>query len=98
MKSLAIISEYNPCHKGHAYQIEKARELSGSDIIIALMSGNFVQRGIPAVFDKYTRAGLKIKEEKRFILFPYYCRSCFRFIVMLLFFRQVNLICISNRH
>jgi len=34
MKSLAIISEYNPCHKGHAYQIEKARELSGSDIII----------------------------------------------------------------
>lgn len=49
MKSLAIISEYNPCHKGHAYQIEKARELSGSDIIIALMSGNFVQRGIPAV-------------------------------------------------
>ena len=60
MKSLAIISEYNPCHKGHAYQIEKARELSGSDIIIALMSGNFVQRGIPAVFDKYTRAGLAV--------------------------------------
>ena len=41
---------------------------------------------------------MKIKEEKGFILFPYYCRSCFRFIVMLLFFRQVNLICISNRH
>lgn len=60
MKSLAIISEYNPCHKGHAYQIEKARELTGSDIIIALMSGNFVQRGIPAVFDKYTRAGLAV--------------------------------------
>lgn len=60
MKSLAIIAEYNPCHKGHAYQIEKARELSGSDIIIALMSGNFVQRGTPAVFDKYTRAGLAV--------------------------------------
>lgn len=38
----------------------KARELSGSDIIIALMSGNFVQRGIPALFDKYTRAGLAV--------------------------------------
>jgi len=39
---------------------------------------------------------MKIKEEKRFILFPYYCRSCFRFIAILLFFRRVNLIFISN--
>ena len=56
MKTIAIISEYNPCHKGHAYQIAKAKEKTDADIVIALMSGNFVQRGMPAVFDKYTRA------------------------------------------
>ena len=51
----AIISEYNPFHKGHEYHITQTRELTGSTFVVALMSGAFVQRGEPAVFDKYTR-------------------------------------------
>lgn len=55
MQSLGIIAEYNPFHKGHAYHIAKSRELSGADCVIVVMSGNFVQRGEPAVIEKYTR-------------------------------------------
>lgn len=56
MKVCGIIAEYNPFHSGHAYQIEKARALSGCDYVIAVMSGDFVQRGAPALTDKYVRA------------------------------------------
>lgn len=51
----AIIAEYNPFHNGHLYHIEKTRE-KGSDNIIAIMSGNFVQRGEPAILKKHLRA------------------------------------------
>lgn len=56
MKATGIIAEYNPFHKGHAYHIAKTREITGSDCIIVVMSGNFVQRGEPAIMDKYIRA------------------------------------------
>ena len=56
MKSVGIISEYNPFHNGHRYQIERAREMSGADCAIAVMSGNYVQRGDVAIFSKYERA------------------------------------------
>lgn len=56
MKVAAIICEYNPFHNGHAYQIRKTKEITGADYIIAIMSGQFTQRGIPAIFDKYIRA------------------------------------------
>ena len=56
MNVTAIISEYNPLHKGHLYHIETARKETNADFIIAIMSGNFVQRGTPAILDKYTRA------------------------------------------
>lgn len=56
MKVTAIISEYNPFHKGHLYHIETAKKETKADFVIAIMSGNFVQRGTPAIFDKYTRA------------------------------------------
>ena len=56
MKTIGIISEYNPFHNGHLYQIRKAREAFGEDCaVIAIMSGNFVQRGEPAVLDKWSR-------------------------------------------
>lgn len=61
MRTCGIISEYNPFHNGHAYQIEKAREMSDADIIIAAMSGNFVQRGEPAVVDKWKRAEAAVR-------------------------------------
>lgn len=53
----AIISEYNPFHNGHAWHIEATRATLGPDCrVVAIMSGNFVQRGAPAIFDKWTRA------------------------------------------
>ena len=55
IKPAFIIAEYNPFHNGHKYHIEKTRE-NGATHIIAVMSGNFVQRGDIAVCDKHTRA------------------------------------------
>ncbi len=56
MKVVGIIAEYNPFHKGHAYQIKYAREVLKADYIIVAMSGPFTQRGQVAIFDKYSRA------------------------------------------
>ena len=56
MKTVGIIAEYNPFHNGHAYHIRKAKELTHADYCVVVMSGDFVQRGAPAVMDKYLRA------------------------------------------
>ncbi len=56
MKICAIICEYNPFHNGHAYQIAQAKEKTGADFIVCVMSGNFVQRGESAFLNKYERA------------------------------------------
>ena len=56
MTIAAIIAEYNPFHNGHAYMIQKVKEETGADYIIAVMSGDFTQRGIPGIADKHTRA------------------------------------------
>ena len=55
MKICGIIAEYNPFHNGHKYQIDKIKEDLKADAIVAVMSGNFIQRGQPALFDKWTR-------------------------------------------
>jgi len=55
MKTAAVICEYNPFHYGHRYQLEQTRAL-GATHIVAVMSGNFTQRGDVAIFDKYARA------------------------------------------
>lgn len=55
MKTVGIIAEYNPFHNGHAYQIAKAKERTGADYAVVVMSGNFVQRGQPAVMEKSLR-------------------------------------------
>lgn len=60
MKVTGIIAEYNPFHKGHEYQIKKARELTDADYVVIVMSGDFTQRGAPALLDKYTRAGMAL--------------------------------------
>ncbi len=56
MRIAAIIAEYNPFHNGHLYHISRTRELTNCDYLIAVMSGNFIQRGYPAVCDKFSRA------------------------------------------
>ena len=55
MKTVGIISEYNPFHKGHAYHIEQAKKQAGADFAVIIMNGDFVQRGEPAIIDKYSR-------------------------------------------
>ncbi|CAK1239287.1 nucleotidyltransferase [Fructobacillus tropaeoli] len=60
MKAVGIIAEYNPFHNGHAYHIQKAKELTNADLAVVVMSGNFVQRGEPAILDKWERTKLAL--------------------------------------
>lgn len=61
MKIVGIIAEYNPFHNGHAYQIREAKKQTGADYVIVVMSGNYVQRGTPAITDKFSRAAVALK-------------------------------------
>ena len=61
MKIIGIIAEYNPFHNGHAYQISRIREETDADFIVAAMSGDFVQRGEPAIMDKYARTRMALQ-------------------------------------
>ena len=61
MKVVGIVAEYNPFHNGHKYQIDKIRTETGADYIIIAMSGNFLQRGIPALCNKFTRAEMALR-------------------------------------
>ena len=60
MKTTGIIAEYNPFHNGHSFHIARAKEITCADYCIVIMSGNYVQRGTPAIMDKVlrTRAAL----------------------------------------
>jgi len=60
MKVLGIVSEYNPFHNGHLYHLQASRALSGADCIVAVMSGNFTQRGEPALVDKWARTEMAL--------------------------------------
>lgn len=60
MKTAAIIAEYNPFHNGHAYQITETKKLTGADYILVIMSGDFVQRGGPAILNKYIRTKMAL--------------------------------------
>ena len=60
MKIAGIIAEYNPFHTGHAYHIQKTRELTGADYIVVVLSGDFVQRGAPALCSKHLRTRMAL--------------------------------------
>jgi len=62
MNITGIIAEYNPFHNGHACQLTQARKETDADCIIIVMSGNFVQRGAPALLDKFTRTKMALSE------------------------------------
>ncbi len=61
IKTAGIIAEYNPFHLGHQYQMEETRRQTGADFILAVMSGNFVQRGEPAIFEKFQRVRMALR-------------------------------------
>ncbi len=61
MKIVGLIAEYNPFHNGHQYHIEQAKQLTNADAVIVVMSGDFVQRGEPAIMPKHLRAEAALK-------------------------------------
>ncbi|MBK5245889.1 MAG: nucleotidyltransferase [Peptostreptococcaceae bacterium] len=61
MKVLGIIAEYNPFHNGHLYHLRESKKNTGADFVIAVMSGNFVQRGEPALINKWERAKVAVE-------------------------------------
>jgi predicted nucleotidyltransferase len=60
MKVAGIIAEYNPFHNGHLYHIEQTKALCSADFVVCVMSGNFIQRGEPAIVDKWARAEMAL--------------------------------------
>ncbi len=82
MQITGLITEYNPFHNGHAYHIQAAKQTAGADYCVALMSGSFVQRGEPAVFDKYERALMALRAGADLVLelpFPFSTASAREF-------------------
>ena len=60
MKTVGIIAEYNPFHTGHKYQLDQIRQKLHADYIVIAMSGDFVQRGTPALFSKHVRTRMAL--------------------------------------
>lgn len=61
MHITGIIAEYNPLHKGHKFHIEKTKSITGADYLVTVLSGDFVQRGLPALMDKHTRTRMALE-------------------------------------
>lgn len=77
MKTIGIVSEYNPFHNGHQYHIEAARQEFKAENIVCIMSGSFVQRGEPAMFDKWSRAKMALSKGADLVIelpFAYACQ------------------------
>lgn len=68
MKVNGIIAEYNPFHNGHRYHLEEAARITGADYTIIAMSGNFMQRGTPAILNKYARTEMALKNGADLVL------------------------------
>ncbi len=68
MQSVGIIAEYNPFHNGHKYHLQKSMEMTGAEVSVAVISGNFTQRGEPALLDKWTRAEIAVKNGINLVL------------------------------
>lgn len=60
MQAVGLITEYNPFHNGHMFHLKESLKITNADVCVAVMSGDYVQRGEPALLDKYTRAAMAI--------------------------------------
>ena len=60
MKTVGLIVEYNPFHNGHLHHLLESKQVTSSECAVAVMSGNFLQRGEPALLDKWTRAKMAV--------------------------------------
>jgi len=61
VQAVGLITEYNPLHNGHLYHLQQAKKLTGADCSVVVMSGNWLQRGEPAILDKWTRTQLALE-------------------------------------
>ena len=59
---LGIVSEYNPFHNGHILHLKKSLELTNADFTVAIVSGNFVQRGEPSLIDKWSKTEMALRQ------------------------------------
>lgn len=60
MTAVGLITEYNPFHNGHQHHLHESLKIAGADVAVAVMSGHFLQRGMPAMFDKWQRTGMAL--------------------------------------
>ena len=82
MKVTGIIAEYDPFHNGHSYHIKKAREITGADAIVVVMSGHFTQRGMPAFFRRDARVRMAVDGGADLVIelpYIYACNSSHEF-------------------
>lgn len=63
MRVLGLVTEYNPFHNGHLYHLEKSKEVTGCDTVVCVMSGNFIQRGLPALINKWARTEMALRNQ-----------------------------------
>ena len=102
MKACGLIVEYNPFHNGHLYHVKEAKEKSAADCMIAVMSGTFLQRGEPAIIDKFHRAKAALKTGVDLVIelpYPYAVQSSHLFArgaVQSLFEIGVSQICFGS--
>ena len=76
MKILGIIAEYNPFHNGHLYHIKESLKQTGCDTAVVVMSGDFVQRGTPAILSKHLRAEMALACGASVVLELPVCYAC----------------------
>lgn len=76
MKVTGLIAEYNPFHNGHLYHIQKSKEYTNADYLIVVMSGDYVQRGTPAIMDKYLRTQMALESGADLVLLLPVAYSC----------------------
>lgn len=78
MRAVGLITEYNPFHNGHLHHLQQSLQLSGAEVAVAVMSGHFLQRGEPALFDKWTRAEMALRAGVDLVVelpYPWACNS-----------------------
>ena len=73
MKAVGIVVEYNPFHNGHKLHIQESKRQTGADVVIAVMSGSFLQRGEPALVSKWARTDMALQGGVDLVIeLPYY--------------------------
>lgn len=78
MRAVGLITEYNPFHNGHLHHLQQSLRLAEAEVAVAVMSGHFLQRGEPALFDKWTRAEMALRAGVDLVVelpYPWACNS-----------------------